>query len=97
MGYPMTVVLPTKPKLVCSDLFSSLLELYHGCVFDWTMFAAGASSDTTVRDTLVTLVHAKVGSNTSAGIFPLSYDPSNGSTISGRARYIAPIFAKPRH
>ncbi|PBK74135.1 hypothetical protein ARMSODRAFT_1014448 [Armillaria solidipes] len=46
----------------------------------WTMFAAGASSDTAVRDTLVTLVHAKVGSNTSAGVFPLSYDPSNGNT-----------------
>ncbi|KAK0463852.1 uncharacterized protein EV420DRAFT_1264522 [Desarmillaria tabescens] len=62
----------------------------------WTMFAAGASSDTTVRNTLVSLVHAKVGSNTS-GVFPLIYNPNNGSTIGGRARYITLIFAKPRH
>ncbi|KAG7452128.1 uncharacterized protein BT62DRAFT_990443 [Guyanagaster necrorhizus] len=51
----------------------------------WTMFAAGASNDTTVRDTLISLVHTKAGSNVSAGVFPLTYNPNNGSTISGQA------------
>ncbi|KAK0199056.1 hypothetical protein F5146DRAFT_920298 [Armillaria mellea] len=51
----------------------------------WTMFAAGASSDTTVRDTLVSLVHMKAGFNVSTGVFPLTYNPNNGNTISGQA------------
>ncbi|KAK0208960.1 hypothetical protein DFS33DRAFT_488996 [Desarmillaria ectypa] len=51
----------------------------------WTMFAAGASNDTTVRDTLISLVHTKAGSNVSAGVFPLTYNPNNGSTVSGQA------------
>ncbi len=50
------------------------------------MFAAGASNDT-VRDTLISLIHTKAGSNISAGVFPLTYDPDNGTTISGQARY----------
>ncbi|KAK0239510.1 hypothetical protein EDD85DRAFT_452362 [Armillaria nabsnona] len=50
----------------------------------WTMFAAGASNDT-VRDTLISLIHTKAGSNISAGVFPLTYDPVNGSSISGWA------------
>ncbi|KAK0246466.1 hypothetical protein EDD85DRAFT_874820, partial [Armillaria nabsnona] len=52
---------------------------------DWTMFTVGASNDTTVRDTLISLVHTKAGSNVSAGVFPLTYDPSNGTSISGQA------------
>ncbi|PBK93234.1 DUF1793-domain-containing protein [Armillaria gallica] len=50
----------------------------------WTMFAAGASNDT-VRDTLISLIHTKAGSNISAGVFPLTYGSDNGSTISGWA------------
>ncbi|KAK0196527.1 hypothetical protein F5146DRAFT_1129307 [Armillaria mellea] len=51
----------------------------------WTMFAAGASNDTTIRDTFISLIHTKAGSNMSAGVFPLTYRPDNGSTISGQA------------
>ncbi|KAK0246464.1 DUF1793-domain-containing protein [Armillaria nabsnona] len=51
----------------------------------WTMFTAGASNDTTVRDTLISLVHTKAGSNVSAGVFPLTYNPSNGTSIIGQA------------
>ncbi|KAK0199055.1 hypothetical protein F5146DRAFT_118290 [Armillaria mellea] len=53
----------------------------------WTMFIAGASNDTTIRDTLISLVHTKAGSNASAGVFPLTYDPHNGTSIGGQARY----------
>ncbi|SJL15644.1 uncharacterized protein ARMOST_19148 [Armillaria ostoyae] len=51
----------------------------------WTMFTAAASNDTTVRDTLISLVHTKAGSNISAGVFPLTYDPNIGTSISGQA------------
>ncbi|KAK0455849.1 hypothetical protein EV421DRAFT_1918400 [Armillaria borealis] len=51
----------------------------------WTMFTAGVSNDTTVRDTLISLVHTKAGSNVSAGVFPLTYNPNNGTSISGQA------------
>ncbi|KAK0499071.1 hypothetical protein EDD18DRAFT_1350503 [Armillaria luteobubalina] len=51
----------------------------------WTMFTAAASNDTTVRDTLISLVHKKAGSNDSAGVFPLTYNSSNGASISGQA------------
>ncbi|KAK0233866.1 hypothetical protein IW262DRAFT_1505074 [Armillaria fumosa] len=51
----------------------------------WTMFTAGASNDTTVRDTLISLVHTRAGSNVSAGVFPLTYDPHKGTSISGQA------------
>ncbi|KAK0233833.1 hypothetical protein IW262DRAFT_114330 [Armillaria fumosa] len=51
----------------------------------WTIFAAGASNDTTVRDTLISLVHAKAGLNISAGVFPLTYNPTTGTTIGGQA------------
>ncbi|KAK0211727.1 hypothetical protein IW262DRAFT_1519488 [Armillaria fumosa] len=51
----------------------------------WTLFAAGASDNATVRDSLVSLIHTKAGSNISAGVFPLTYDPDNGNTASGRA------------
>ncbi|KAK0199053.1 hypothetical protein F5146DRAFT_118166 [Armillaria mellea] len=51
----------------------------------WTMFTAGASNDTTVRDTLISLVHTKAGSNVSAGVFPLTYYPNNGTSITGQA------------
>ncbi|PBK76561.1 hypothetical protein ARMSODRAFT_875663 [Armillaria solidipes] len=64
---------------------------------DWTMFAAGASNNTTIRDTLISLVHTKAGSNISAGVFPLTYDPNEGTSISGQARYAIPIFAKHRY
>ncbi|KAK0199092.1 hypothetical protein F5146DRAFT_120113 [Armillaria mellea] len=63
----------------------------------WTMFAAGASNNTTVRDALISLVHTKAGLNVSAGVFPLTYDPNNGTSISGQARYAIPIFAKHRY
>ncbi|PBL00335.1 hypothetical protein ARMGADRAFT_915623 [Armillaria gallica] len=63
----------------------------------WTMFTAGASNDTTVRDTLISLVHTKAGSNVSIGVFPLTYNPSNGTSISGQARYAISIFAKHRY
>ncbi|KAK0466307.1 uncharacterized protein EV420DRAFT_1261099 [Desarmillaria tabescens] len=63
----------------------SLISLSQNVFLDWTMFAAGASNDTTVRDTLISLVHTKAGSNVSAGVFPLTYNPNNGSTINGQA------------
>ncbi|KAK0482633.1 hypothetical protein IW261DRAFT_1592352 [Armillaria novae-zelandiae] len=50
----------------------------------WTLFAAGASENSTVRDSLVSLIHTKAGSNVSAG-FPLTYDPDNGNATSSRA------------
>ncbi|KAK0246503.1 hypothetical protein EDD85DRAFT_897226 [Armillaria nabsnona] len=64
---------------------------------DWTMFTAAASNDTTVRDTFILLVHTKAGSNISAGVFPLTYDPNKGTSISGQARYAISIFAKHRY
>ncbi|KAK0481511.1 hypothetical protein IW261DRAFT_1606804 [Armillaria novae-zelandiae] len=51
----------------------------------WIMFTAGASNVTTVRDTLISFVHTKAGSNISAGVFPLTYDPHNGASINGQA------------
>ncbi len=80
-----------------SQLVSSPLEPQNNPLVDWTMFTAGASNDTTVRDTLISLVHTKAGSNVSAGVFPLTYNPSNGTSISGQARYAISIFAKYRY
>ncbi|KAK0496795.1 hypothetical protein EDD18DRAFT_1386124 [Armillaria luteobubalina] len=51
----------------------------------WTLFAAGASDNATLRDSLISRVHTKAGSNFSAGVFPLTYDPDNGTTTSGWA------------
>ncbi|KAK0481514.1 hypothetical protein IW261DRAFT_1334456 [Armillaria novae-zelandiae] len=73
------------PNLVCSNLFSSPLRPQNSHSVDWTLFTAGASNDTTVRDTLISLVHTKAGSNVSAGVFPLTYNPNNGTSISGQA------------
>ncbi|KAK0246468.1 hypothetical protein EDD85DRAFT_758599 [Armillaria nabsnona] len=71
------------PNLVCSKTFNLCWNLKMS-PSDWTMLTAGASNDTTVRDTLISLVHTKAGSNVSAGVFPLTYYP-NGITISGQA------------
>ncbi|KAK0481474.1 hypothetical protein IW261DRAFT_1681366, partial [Armillaria novae-zelandiae] len=81
-----TVILPTKPNLVWFNSFPSLLDPQNGSCLDWTMFAAGASNNSTVHDILISLVHMKAGSNISAGVFPLTYDPNNGTSIGGQAR-----------
>ncbi|KAF9039547.1 DUF1793-domain-containing protein [Hymenopellis radicata] len=67
----------------------------HGLLYDstvpdevkshWTMFTAAAASDSSVRDTLISLVHIQAASNASAGVFPTTYSADNGTAISGRA------------
>ncbi|KAK0481513.1 hypothetical protein IW261DRAFT_1681573 [Armillaria novae-zelandiae] len=51
----------------------------------WTMFTAGASNNTTVHDTLISFVHTKANSSNPTGVFPLTYDPHNGTLINGQA------------
>lgn len=50
----------------------------HGQPPAWQMFAAAVASDSTIRDSLISLVHAHAGTNVSAtlGPFPNVYDPT---------------------
>jgi hypothetical protein len=52
----------------------------------WNLFAAAMTSNPELRATLISSVHKRVFYNVSAGVFPTSYDPSLGTTISGVAR-----------
>lgn len=52
----------------------------------WSMFAAGASGDTGVRNELISGVHAKINSNVSSGVFPTTYSSRDGTTSGGSAR-----------
>ncbi len=89
--YDSSVTNQAKSRMVQSFHFT--FRYSNGPCLDWTMFTAGASNDSTLRDTLISLVHTKAGSNISAGLFPLTYDPNEGTSISGQARYAIPIFA----
>ncbi|KIY67059.1 hypothetical protein CYLTODRAFT_376814 [Cylindrobasidium torrendii FP15055 ss-10] len=51
----------------------------------WSMLTAAATTDTSVRDKLVSQVYARMSTNASAGVFPSVYDPSKGDTKSGAA------------
>ncbi|KAK0213361.1 hypothetical protein DFS33DRAFT_1377847 [Desarmillaria ectypa] len=51
----------------------------------WMMLTAGATQNVTVRDRLVGLVHQKATSNSTAGVFPTTYNTGNGSTVGGQA------------
>ncbi|KAF8900337.1 hypothetical protein CPB85DRAFT_163127 [Mucidula mucida] len=52
----------------------------------WTMFVAGATSDASLRDDLISGVFAKMLSNATAGVFPTTYDIAKGTTTGGVAR-----------
>ncbi|EIM84853.1 uncharacterized protein STEHIDRAFT_60541 [Stereum hirsutum FP-91666 SS1] len=54
----------------------------------WNMFAAGIATDPTVRDQIVSLVHARASSNSSGyGGFPSVFSATAETTTTGIARY----------
>ena len=50
---------------------------------DWMLFAASATTDIAVRDSMISQVHAYVTANLENKPFPAIYNPNNGSQISG--------------
>ncbi|KAI9433020.1 hypothetical protein H4582DRAFT_1820406 [Lactarius indigo] len=55
-------------------------------ISSWNLFVAAMSSNQDLRTNLISRVHNRASFNTSAGVFPLSYDSTHGSTILGVAR-----------
>ncbi|KAH9000742.1 hypothetical protein EDB86DRAFT_3075192 [Lactarius hatsudake] len=51
----------------------------------WNLFVAAMTLNSDLRTNLISRVHNRASFNTSAGVFPLSYDSTQGSTILGRA------------
>ncbi|KAH9000741.1 hypothetical protein EDB86DRAFT_3075191 [Lactarius hatsudake] len=51
----------------------------------WNLFVAAMSSNQDLRTNLISRVHNRASFNVSAGVFPLSYDSTHGSTILGGA------------
>ncbi|KAI9433017.1 hypothetical protein H4582DRAFT_2188442 [Lactarius indigo] len=54
-------------------------------ISSWNLFVAAMSTDQDLRTNLISRVHNRASFNTSAGVFPLSYDSTHGSTILGGA------------
>ncbi|KAH8977287.1 hypothetical protein EDB86DRAFT_2818156 [Lactarius hatsudake] len=52
----------------------------------WNLFVAAMTSNQDLCTNLISRVHNRASFNASAGIFPLCYDSTNGSTILGGAR-----------
>ena len=52
----------------------------------WNLFAAAMAQNGGLREDLISRIHSRASFNVSAGVFPLSYDSSQGSTINGAAR-----------
>ena len=50
---------------------------------DWMLFAASATTDTQVRDNMIHQVYTYATSRSFKSVFPLIYNPSSGSVISG--------------
>ncbi|KAI9459208.1 hypothetical protein BJY52DRAFT_1119183 [Lactarius psammicola] len=55
-------------------------------ISSWNLFVAAMTSNQDLRTNLISRVHSRASFNTSAGVFPLSYDSTRGSTILGGAR-----------
>ncbi|KAL0063799.1 hypothetical protein AAF712_009244 [Marasmius tenuissimus] len=49
----------------------------------WTLFTAGTTSSTTMRDFLVKMVYDKAGDRNTLGTFPTTYHISSGEVLSG--------------
>ncbi|KAH9021639.1 hypothetical protein EDB84DRAFT_1580788 [Lactarius hengduanensis] len=54
-------------------------------VSSWNLFVAAMSSNQDLRTNLISRVHNRASFNVSGGVFPLSYDSAQGSTILGVA------------
>ena|SRR6266702_2804142 len=52
----------------------------------WNLFVAAMTSNQDLSTNLISRVHNRASFNVSAGVFPLSYDSTHGSTILGVAR-----------
>jgi hypothetical protein len=55
-------------------------------VLGWTLFAAAMTTNSDLRSQLIGKVHSRASLNTSAGVFPVSYGSTDGSTFQGVAR-----------
>ncbi|VDB91944.1 unnamed protein product [Peniophora sp. CBMAI 1063] len=53
-------------------------------VSSWNLFTAAIVQDS-VRDDMITRIHSRTSFNGSSGAFPLTYDSSKGTTVSGIA------------
>ncbi|KAH9171796.1 hypothetical protein EDB89DRAFT_2096462 [Lactarius sanguifluus] len=54
-------------------------------ISSWNLFVAAMSSNQDLRTNIISRVHNRASFNTSAGVFPLRYDSTHGSTILGGA------------
>ncbi|KAH9018064.1 hypothetical protein EDB85DRAFT_1874040 [Lactarius pseudohatsudake] len=55
-------------------------------VSSWNLFVAAMTSNQDLRTNLISRVHNRASYNRSAGVFPIQYDSTYGSTILGGAR-----------
>ena len=53
---------------------------------DWTMFIAAIASNNTLRDGLISFLHAYASPNLDSQPFAVVYNPQDGSQISGVSR-----------
>ncbi|KAH9022001.1 hypothetical protein EDB85DRAFT_2152001 [Lactarius pseudohatsudake] len=54
-------------------------------ISSWNLFVAAMTSNQDLRTNLISRVHNRASFNASSGVFPLSYDSTEGSTILGAA------------
>jgi hypothetical protein len=55
-------------------------------VSGWNLFAAAMTSIQGLRSDLISRVHTRASTSNIAGVFPLYYDSSNGTSLQGIAR-----------
>jgi hypothetical protein len=55
-------------------------------VLGWNLFAAAMTTNQDLRSQLIGKVHNRASFNTSAGVFPVNYGSTDGSTLQGVAR-----------
>ena len=75
-----------------SGQFSPIANSYSPDEFDldWTMFIAAIASNNTLRDGLISFLHAYASPNLDSQPFAVVYNLRNGSQISGVSRLDSP-------
>ncbi|KAG9223493.1 hypothetical protein CCMSSC00406_0006985 [Pleurotus cornucopiae] len=84
----------TRSNLVGQDIYDSQAAFYQQLAgnstsidarSDWTMLTASTIDDPSIRDTLVSMVHARANYNGTLGAFPTTYNAPSGNVTRGVA------------
>lgn len=60
----------------------------HGEVVDWMMFTAAIATDNSLRDALISQLHAYASPNKQNQPFEIVYNPLTGDQTSGSSRFV---------